>query len=153
MSLFYAEYLERLNELHQDVAQSIEDLSPEALDWDPGPGMNSLAVLVTHLCGAQRYWIGDVVGQDPSGRMRSTEFQVSGSSAQELAGLLERTLAHSEKILGSLVLADLDDYRQSPRDGQDYSVAWCLAHALEHTALHLGHIQIGRQLWDQQQAT
>jgi ankyrin repeat protein len=28
-------------------------------------------------------------------------------------------------------------------------VAWCLAHALEHTALHLGHMQITRQLWEQ----
>jgi len=28
-------------------------------------------------------------------------------------------------------------------------VAWALAHALEHTALHLGHIQIGRELWQE----
>jgi hypothetical protein len=28
-------------------------------------------------------------------------------------------------------------------------VGWALLHALEHTAIHLGHIQITQQLWDQ----
>ena len=28
-------------------------------------------------------------------------------------------------------------------------VAWALLHALEHTAIHLGHMQIMRQLWEQ----
>lgn len=30
-----------------------------------------------------------------------------------------------------------------------HTVAWRLAHALEHTALHLGHMEITRQLWEQ----
>jgi hypothetical protein len=30
-------------------------------------------------------------------------------------------------------------------------VAWALFHALEHTALHCGQIQIQRQLWEQTQ--
>jgi len=29
-------------------------------------------------------------------------------------------------------------------------VAWALLHALDHTAQHLGHMQITRQLWDQE---
>jgi hypothetical protein len=28
-------------------------------------------------------------------------------------------------------------------------VAWALLHALEHTTLHLGQIQLTRQLWEQ----
>ena len=31
-------------------------------------------------------------------------------------------------------------------------LTWCLAHALEHTALHLGHMQIMRQLWRQRES-
>jgi hypothetical protein len=30
------------------------------------------------------------------------------------------------------------------------NIAWSLLHALEHTALHLGHMQLTRQLWEQQ---
>jgi hypothetical protein len=30
-------------------------------------------------------------------------------------------------------------------------VGWALCHILKHTALHLGHLQITRQLWEQRQ--
>ncbi len=40
--------------------------------------------------------------------------------------------------------------RTDPRDGREYTVAWALFHALEHTALHLGQMQLTRQLWEQQ---
>ena len=52
-------------------------------------------------------------------------------------------------MLEGLALPDLEATRVSPRDGRTFTVVWCLAHALEHTALHLGHIQVTRQLWDQ----
>jgi len=149
MHELFEAYYERLQSLHKGIAHTIDGLSTEALDWIPEPGMNSLAVLLVHLTGAERYWIGDVAGQDPSGRVRSTEFEVRDWNANDLQERLDQTLAHSLGVLNKLTLDDLDKPRQSPRDGEIYSVAWALAHALEHTALHLGHMQIGRELWDQ----
>jgi hypothetical protein len=111
--------------------------------------MNSLAVVVTHLAGAQRYWIGDVVGGEPSGRVREAEFQAREQEAGHLLALLDQTLAHSRKTLEGLEAADLGAARVASRDGLIYSVAWCLAHALEHTALHLGHIELTRQMWQE----
>ena len=32
-----------------------------------------------------------------------------------------------------------------------HRVAWCLLHNLEHVAIHLGHVEILRQLWDQRE--
>jgi uncharacterized damage-inducible protein DinB len=144
----FAAYYERLHSLHSNIGKAISGLSTEALDWVPGPGMNSLAVLVVHLTGAERYWIGDVAGEDPSDRVRSKEFKVHGLEAAELQKRLDQTLVHSRGVLSRLDLEALDQMRSSPRDGSSYSVAWALAHALEHTALHLGHIQIGRELWE-----
>jgi uncharacterized damage-inducible protein DinB len=145
----FEEYLSALERLHDGVAQAIAGLPLEALDWVPGPDIPSLAVLVVHLTGAQRYWIGDVVGQDPSGRDRAAEFRVSGLDAAALRARLDQTLTHSRGVLEDLTVKDMDTIRVSPRDGREYTVAWALCHALEHTALHLGHIQIVRQLWDQ----
>ena len=53
-----------------DDAQAIAGLTPDALDWKPTPDTPSLAVLVTHTCGAERYWVGDVAGRDDSGRLK-----------------------------------------------------------------------------------
>jgi hypothetical protein len=143
------DYLERLQALHADIERAIEGLPQAALDWVPGPDINSLCVLVVHATGAERYWIGDVVGRDPSGRDRAAEFRVYGLNEAALKKRLDDTLAHSRGVLEGLTLQDLGTPHVSPRDGREFTVAWCLAHALEHTAIHLGHIQITRQLWDQ----
>lgn len=142
-------YLERLQALHVEIAHAIEGLPEAALDWVPGPDMNSLCALVVHTTGAQRYWIGDVVGRAPSGRDRAAEFRAHGLDRAALGKRLDETLAHSHGVLEALTLQDLEKLRVSPRDGREFTVAWCLAHALEHTAIHLGHVQIVRQLWDQ----
>ena len=145
------DYLERLESLHADIGQTVEGLSPVALDWGPGPDMNSLAVLAAHIAGSERYWIGDIAGNDPSGRVREAEFQTGGLDEATLTTRLETALAHSQATLEKLTLAELEVKRTDPRDGNEYTVAWALFHALEHTALHLGQMQLTRQLWEQQQ--
>jgi uncharacterized damage-inducible protein DinB len=146
------DYLDRLNGLHAEIAHAIEGLPQAALDWVPGAEMNSLGVLVVHLTGAERYWIGDVAVGDPSGRDRNAEFRTSGMDGAVLKQRLDDSLAYIRSVLDRLTSTELEAMRTSPRDGREFTVAWCLAHALEHTALHLGHIQIIRQLWDQQQS-
>lgn len=147
----FEDCLERLQALHAGIKCAIKGLPQIALDWVPGPDMNSLGVLVVHVTGAERYWIGDVVGRDPSGRDRAAEFRARGLGEAALKKRLDETLAHSRVVLEKLTLSDLETLRVSPRDGREFTVAWSLAHALEHTALHLGHVQITRQLWDQRQ--
>jgi len=144
-------YLERIQALHADMERAIEGLPQAALDWVPGPDVNSLCVLVVHAAGAERYWIGDVVGRDPSGRDRAAEFRARGLNEAVLKRCLDATLDHSRGVLEGLTAQDLEELRVSPRDGRRFTVAWSLAHALEHTAIHLGHMQIVRQLWDQRQ--
>jgi uncharacterized damage-inducible protein DinB len=149
MHPFFEAYLERLHGLHDSILQAVEGLSPAALDWVPGSDMNSIAVLVMHTAGAERYWVGDVVARDPSGRDRGAEFRMQGLDAATLKERLNDALAHTRGVLEGLALQDLTVVCISPRDGREYTVAWALAHALEHTAMHVGHIQITRQLLEQ----
>ncbi len=149
MDPIFEDYMQRLETLHRVAAQAVGELPAPALDWSPGPEMNSLNVLVTHMTGAERYWIGDVAGNEPSGRDRASEFTVSGREAADLQARLADTLAHSRSVLERLTPADLTAERVDAREGRPIRVAWALAHALEHTALHVGHIQMTRQLIDQ----
>jgi len=151
MITFAAEYMDRLHELHQEIKQTYAGLPQEALDWVPGPEMNSFNVLITHLAGAERYWIGDLVGQDDSSRVRSTEFETTGLSTADLTQRLDAVLAHSQQVLSKLTLDDLAVQHLSPRHDREFTAAWCLLHALEHTAVHTGHLHIMRQLWLQKQ--
>ena len=142
-------YFDRYLELHRQINQTVQGLSVEALDWVPGPEMNSLNVLVTHLTGAERYWIGDVVMGDDSHRDRESEFHVHGLSAGDLVGRLEAMDSYCQSALKTLQPTDLEAVRLSSRDGSQYTVVWALLHALEHSAIHLGHIQMVSQMWKQ----
>jgi len=149
MEQFFTDYLERLQSLHDDMKKTLKALPQTALDWVPGPGMNSLCVLVVHATGAERYWIGDVACQDPSDRNRGAEFEVRGLDAEKLAERLDQTIVYVRSAAENLKLTNLQEIRISPRDDGKFTTGWALAHALEHTALHLGHAQVTRQFWEQ----
>ncbi|HET9589456.1 MAG TPA: DinB family protein [Anaerolineales bacterium] len=149
MQTFFAEYLSLLGDCHNEILESLEGMPPAALDWTPGPEMNSISVLVFHLTGAERYWIGDVAAQDPKERDRDAEFRVRDVGMDVLKKRLADPLEYARSTLETFTLRDLEATRVSARDGRNFSVAWALLHALEHATLHLGQIQITRQLWEQ----
>lgn len=149
MQTFFADYLQLLQDNHNEILEAIEGLPSAALDWSPGPDMNSISVLIFHLTGAERFWIGDVAAQDPKERDRDAEFQVRNVEMDILKKRLADNLEYARNTLGNFNTGDLEAPRASSRDGQTYTVAWALLHALEHTALHLGQIQLTRQLWEQ----
>ncbi len=148
MDSLFVDYLNRLEAMHSAVKESIAGLSPEVLAWVPGPEMNSFAVLVTHLAGSERFWIGDMAGQDDSGRVRSEEFAVTGLAEADLVKRLDESLAHSHQVLANLLLTDLDKVYESSVHRDSFRVSWSLLHNLEHVALHVGHMQIMRQMWE-----
>ncbi len=150
MDQFFTDYLKSLGELHEEILNTISDLPQEALDWSPFPGGNSFNIMVMHLIGAEKYWLGDVVAGEPSGRDRQAEFKVRNLHLGDLRSGLDGSLAYAKKVFDNLSLSELETTRISPRDGREVTVTWALEHALKHTAIHLGHVQITRQLWDQQ---
>jgi uncharacterized damage-inducible protein DinB len=146
---FFTALSDRFHELHGDIARELESLPDEAIDWKPGSEMNSVAVILVHLTGAERFLIGDVVMGDSSNRNREAEFKVEGMTRQELLNRLSETEAYMNNAFETLSLADLQTERIHPRHGNQVLVAWTVLHALEHTATHVGHINITAQLWHQ----
>ena len=147
MYQFYADYLDNLALLHADMVKAVHHLPAEALDWLPYKGGNSITVLVVHSAGAEKFWIGDVVAGEPSGRDRPAEFKAQGLSPQQLESHLNESLGYAELVLNKLELDDLKTVRRDPRNDREVSVASALAHTLKHTALHLGHIEVTREIW------
>ena len=150
MLSFYESLLNRLEALHGDMTRCIAGLAPEALDWTPGEGMNSLTALVMHITQVERHLVGGRVGQDSTGRDAEAEFGASGLDEAALQQHMDDSLAHMRRIFEQLTLEDLRDQRKSPATGKFQTVGWLLCHTLDHTAEHLGQMAITRQLWDRQ---
>jgi uncharacterized damage-inducible protein DinB len=151
MQTYFQEYLKILQTCHTDILKAVDGLPSTALDWVPGKEMNSINVLVFHLTGAEQYWISDVTAQKPTTRDRDAEFKVHDVDVSILKKRLEDNLTFATSVLETLNLTDMESPRISPRDGREVTVAWALLHALEHSMLHLGQIQLTRQLWEQKE--
>jgi hypothetical protein len=147
MQTFYSDCLNNLQELHNDVAKTIEGLPLEALDWSPRAGVNSITALIVHLTGSQRFLFGEVIGGLEINRDRDAEFRARGLTSNELNQLLEENLIYIAEKIEPLTLADLDAKRMFHT--REVTLGWVIGHALKHTASHLGHIQVMRDLWEQ----
>ena len=146
MHTYFENYLLNLQELHNDILNTLKDLPIAALDWSPAEDVNSISVLVVHTVGAQRFLLGEIVAVKAFDRDREAEFKVRGLDAQILALRLDESFAYIRSVLDDLTFENLTALRDFR--GRDTSVAWVLGHALKHTATHLGHVQLMRQVWE-----
>ena len=147
MLTFYADYLNNMQELHKDVEKALAELPPEALDWSPKAGVNSITVLIVHLTGSQRFLFGEVIGGQDIHRDRDAEFLAKGLTPEQLSQRLNDSFQYISTVLEGLTLADLE--RKCMFRTREVTVGWVIGHSLKHTAMHLGHIQVMRDLWDQ----
>ncbi len=69
---------------------------------------------------------------------------------ENLKKRLDDSLAYTRNAAENSRLQELEVKRVTP-DGRERTVTWSLLHALEHSMLHLGQIQLTRQLWEQKQ--
>lgn len=149
MENFFSDYFDCLEGLHRRLTAALEGLPQQAIDWAPGNEMNSIAVLAAHIAGSERYWIGDVIAGDDSGRVRSAEFETFGKDAESLQAHLDEVLAHSRSVLAQLHVEQLAEKRASQHVDEPFTLGWGLLHALQHTAEHVGQVEMTRQLWEQ----
>jgi uncharacterized damage-inducible protein DinB len=143
-------YLSRLEDLRGQAIRLIADLPAQALNWRPIEGKedhatNSLAVLAAHIAGAEHYWVAEVIGGRLATRDRDAEFVTVAAGAAELVRLLENVAQETREVFSALSESDLNGTRQA-RD-RVVPARWCILHVIDHTSLHLGHMQITYQLW------
>jgi uncharacterized damage-inducible protein DinB len=150
-----AHYLERINDLRGQIAAILQELPLEALNWRPDEAsedhaMNSVAVLAMHAAGAEHFWLGEVVGKLPATRNRDAEFETVVEDTAVLQQTLNKVAQQTRAVLEAITQADLDGTRRAR--SRDVPVRWAILHVIDHTALHLGQIQITVQLWQGGQA-
>lgn len=146
-------YAQVLTMLAREIIAQLEGLSDEELNYPvPLPDANTLAVLATHTLGAGQYWSLTLVGGQEIPRDRPAEFRAVSHGPDLITGFngwiaaLQALLADlPPDALGPLPNPPagrrLQAIGDAPLTGRD-----CLLHAIDHTATHLGHIQLTRQL-------
>jgi len=131
------------------LLETIADLDEAAVNWKPpAPGANSLLVLVTHaIASAEEHVVGVAAGMTVV-RNRDAEFVARGAAvhlaarATEVRGRIAEALSRLE--------GRLDEEREAPFrrwPATRGTVRDRLVHSVSHTAEHVGHAQLTRDLY------
>lgn len=150
-----------LRSLVDDIFAQLDGIPEDDLNhWLPRDGMrdvNTFYVIATHTVGASEFLILEAAGGRSIHRDRTTEFRATGT-LRELRARYDRWLEGCADVLGSISEEALASAFERPADPEHGLPAFsrtraeCIVHAVDHMGVHLGHIQLQRQLWDAEHA-
>jgi uncharacterized damage-inducible protein DinB len=146
-------YWEFLTFLRVTAVNKVAGLSREqavATPWPTSPTMSALGVL-KHLTAVERWWLsivgGDVdlpplwASEDAQAEWRIGELEDPAS----VVAAYRAEWALSEQALAGLAASDPTRRRVA---NQEFTVRWVLAHVVQETARHVGHLDVLRELAD-----
>ena len=130
-----AEMRDTLRRALHKIEHCLDQLGDADMSFRPRPEMNSIAIVINHLCGNLKQWIISGLGGVPDDRNRPGEFVDPGKvTVAEMREKLKQRLAEVDRVLAGLDSGDLLRLRRV----QGFEVTGL--HALIDTVSHfVGH--------------
>ncbi len=140
-----------LADQHDTMRSILDGLDGDGLNWSPGPETNSIAVLFTHLLGAENSMTA-TIAQESFERDRDAEFRVTVDDVATMRKLVDDVEARIVPRIDTLSLAALAEMHSPPGDrlNRVHLGSWWIFHAVEHNREHIGQALLTKQLYDQQ---
>ncbi|HYM68633.1 MAG TPA: DinB family protein [bacterium] len=139
---------EHLDEVWSSLLDAVKPVDDELFQWCPGSEFNSIAILLRHLAGSERWWIGEAIGGVPANRNRDAEFVHDSPRREDVLRAVDEARAVTRRVLAGVTVQDLAA-RTPPsprRGGEQPTKMWALLHYLEHLGYHRGQILLLRNL-------
>ena len=164
-------FLAQLEDQSRRLFESLEGITAEELGWQPGPGMNTIGMLLVHLAIVEIWWAGmaldlespvtePVIGMSmdgdgmPLAENARPPAHLAGKELAFYRDLLSRARAYVRETYARMMDPDLNRTitRTWDEDTRIYSVRWILYHTLEHFAGHYGQVLLLRHMYQAAQA-
>jgi uncharacterized damage-inducible protein DinB len=135
-----------VNDYPEQIRTCLEALTDEQLWWRPNEHSNSVANLVIHLAGSNRYYFDHIVGGQDDVRNRAGEFAVRGGRTRaELRAHWDESVASTSRALDAFDAGRLMETTE--RTGKRTTFVQILLHVSHHNAVHMGQIvYVAKQL-------
>ena len=121
---------------HRDMADLVRGLPGEGLRWVPADGASTLAGLTLHILDVERYLTALVTGED-IGWTGELGTRIHETAAEH--ELVAAIAARDEELRDALARLDADRWS---------SLAGDLLEDLDHVAVHVGQMQLTRNLYE-----
>src|SRR5262245_39600002 len=117
----------------------LDVLAEQDLWWRPNEEANSVANLVLHLAGSNRYYIEEIIGGRVVARDRDAEFAArAGRSKAEIRDTWDESVRVVGETLNGLEPSQM--MQTKDRTGKMTTFAQVLLHVSHHNAAHMGQI-------------
>jgi hypothetical protein len=132
---FLVEARKTLETMHEKIVHCLNQLTDDDVNWRAFDGSNSIANVVTHLCGNVGQWIVSAVGGAPLNRDRPGEFaQNLRATRAELVTKLDATVRAADAVMAAVTEPSVLAPRQI--QGYDTHVLGAIFHAVTHFEGH-----------------
>lgn len=156
-----ATFIAQLDDQLKRQQDQTRKLTPEDLEWQPAPGMNTIGMLMAHQAMIEVGWTGLVIEDLQRDQIRFEEILGIGDSGIPLAeggappavlarkdlafydDLLTRAREHLKRVAVSVKDSDLTIIRPRPRpngEPRELEVRWVIQFLVGHFAGHSGQI-------------
>jgi uncharacterized damage-inducible protein DinB len=126
-------YYKMLEEIRDNTFKRIEGFNDRQINWTPHAGYNSIGVILKHMLGAEKFWIGEKIGGTPVHRNRDDEFR-GPISMQELQQRRTETSRMTMQSLDKVADQDLSKKIATARDEKPLEeyLMWIIGHMSQH---------------------
>ena len=136
-----------IQDLHVEIMTLLEAVGSEGMNWTPEiHDVNSMYAIANHTILSQYWWIQENLNQEKIERNRPAEFKARAENLESLRILYSEIETLTQNVLEEIPQEETQVLRQV-RERQ-VTIEWIVLHVIEHTALHLGHMQLMKQLWE-----
>jgi hypothetical protein len=135
-------------QLHGRLRDEVEGLEPDALNWVPTAGANSIGTIITHLLGSESETLRCVAGL-PTERDREAEFQGEQVAPAVLRALIDAAddlIGKATPLIDATRLQALVALPTVPAEEVRSGLTWLVGN-YGHACEHVGHIQLTKQLY------
>jgi hypothetical protein len=135
-----------LQHLRDSAIFKVQGLTRAQLRWRPASTANPLGVIVVHLGYTERLWLRAIfAGESMDMSWRAHMFDLPEPwGVEEVVGFYRDESARADAVLDGAASFDLP----SRGDLRPTTLRWAVAHLVEETARHVGHMDVTRELLD-----
>ncbi len=142
--------LAEIERIRETTRKLVQRAGERGVVWQPPvPETNAVAVIVTHMCGSEGQWIHSYVGGQKVERDRDAEFRKPASSVAGLIALIDRAAAGTAQTLQKETSQSLGRQVKTSNPAMARTARDCILHSISHQSVHVGHLEMTLQLWEQ----
>jgi len=138
-SQFLEQTNNNINKSSKTIIHCLDQLKDEHIWYGPDSSVNSIGIIINHLCGNLRQWVISGIGGAEDIRKRPLEFDDSKKlTKNELKDKFQEIISHCRKIIKDFNPDNLLEERRI--QGFDKNALSAIYSTVTHLGLHAGQI-------------